>query len=351
MASEAGDVVPSTPISGAIPAPQPSVASIVQPPAAPTDAASRFRGASVEDLQLSPAVCVDLRTPLGSALRIAHDHDYSQLPVMDGRKPKGYLDVKEAVHRTGTGKLSAERNVSEAMTRFRGESAGGTFTVITPDTGLAELEAFLDSNPFAFVTDVDRQFVIGIATSEDLSRYIARRGLTPAPSRGAGDKSNADASMDVDGNQTPTGDQTSTREGDTVSVKGAQASASQEQPLSRRAEEERRKDRTLGEFLGMLDGYDPLIPDEVTEHYLSKVGFECDDQRLKRLLSLAAEKFVSDIATDAFQYARIRTNAGPGRQRAGASGARDRARTVLTMDDLSAALGEYGINAGRSFYH
>lgn len=42
----------------------------------------------------------------------------------------------------------------------------------------------------------------------------------------------------------------------------------------------------------------------------------------KRLLSLAAEKFVSDIATDAFQYARIRTNAGPGRQRAGASGAR-----------------------------
>lgn len=34
--------------------------------------------------------------------------------------------------------------------------------------------------------------------------------------------------------------------------------------------------------------------------------------RRKRLLSLAAEKFVSDIAADAFQYARIRTNAGPG---------------------------------------
>lgn len=51
-------------------------------------------------------------------------------------------------------------------------------------------------------------------------------------------------------------------------------------PLSRREEEEKRKDRTLAEFLQMLDGYRPLIPDEVTEHYLEKVGFECEDVRL-----------------------------------------------------------------------
>lgn len=156
------------------------------------------------------------------------------------------------------------------------------------------------------MTDVDRQFVIGIATSQDLSRYIARRGLTPAPSRGAADKSDADASMDVDGNQTPTRKGKDGAEANgAASIEAAGAGPSRSQPLSRRAEEERRKDRTLGEFLGMLDGYDPLvstgfnsclaegailtffwaaclpqIPDEVTEHYLSKVGFECDDQRL-----------------------------------------------------------------------
>ncbi|CCM02440.1 uncharacterized protein FIBRA_04539 [Fibroporia radiculosa] len=85
---------------------------------------------------------------------------------------------------------------------------------------------------------------------------------------------------------------------------------SQTQPSSRQAAEEARKDRTLTEFLLMLDEYEPLIPNEVTDYYLQRVGFECDDVRLKRLLSLAAQKFVSDIAADAYQHARIRANAG-----------------------------------------
>jgi hypothetical protein len=38
--------------------------------------------------------------------------------------------------------------------------------------------------------------------------------------------------------------------------------------------------------------------------------------RSKRLLSLAAQKFVSDIAADAYQHARIRTNTAGGRARA-----------------------------------
>ncbi|KAF8582788.1 transcription initiation factor IID, TAF10 subunit [Ramaria rubella] len=116
---------------------------------------------------------------------------------------------------------------------------------------------------------------------------------------------------------------------------------------TRHAEEQARKDRTLTEFMLMLDEYEPMIPNEVTDFYLQRVGFECEDVRLKRLLSLAAQKFVSDIAADAYQHARIRTNAAPGgRGRgAGTSSARDKTKTVLTMDDLSAALSEYGINS------
>ncbi|KAJ3927366.1 MAG: transcription initiation factor TFIID 23-30kDa subunit-domain-containing protein [Lentinula lateritia] len=126
---------------------------------------------------------------------------------------------------------------------------------------------------------------------------------------------------------------------------------------SRQAAEDARKDRTLAEFMLMLDDYEPLIPNEVTDYYLQKVGFECEDPRLKRLLSLAAQKFVSDIAADAFQHARIRTNAAGGRARAnqplygGPGSLKDRTRTTLTMDDLSAALQEYGINARKPDYY
>ncbi|KAH7890745.1 transcription initiation factor TFIID 23-30kDa subunit-domain-containing protein [Phlebopus sp. FC_14] len=126
------------------------------------------------------------------------------------------------------------------------------------------------------------------------------------------------------------------------------------QPQSRQAAEEARRDRTLAEFLVMLDDYEPLIPNEVTDYYLQRVGFECEDVRLKRLLALAAQKFVSDIAADAYQHARIRTNAAGGRARAPVAGpgaAKDKTRTTLTMDDLSAALAEYGINARKPEFY
>lgn len=133
------------------------------------------------------------------------------------------------------------------------------------------------------------------------------------------------------------------------------AAGNANQAHTRREEELARKDRTLAEFMLMLDEYEPLVPAEVTDHYLQQVGFECHDVRLKRLISLAAQKFIADIASDAFQHARIRTNAAPSRLKAtgfaGTSAKNDRTRTVLTMDDLSAALGEYGINAKKPDFY
>ncbi|ORZ15407.1 transcription initiation factor TFIID 23-30kDa subunit-domain-containing protein [Lobosporangium transversale] len=110
-------------------------------------------------------------------------------------------------------------------------------------------------------------------------------------------------------------------------------------------EELNRKDRTLAEFLPMMENYNPIIPDAVTDYYLSRTGFDCDDVRIKRLLALAAQKFISDIATDAFQYCKVRQQsqkrAAPGKEK----------KTVLTMEDLSDALGEYGINVKKPDYY
>ncbi|RPB09729.1 transcription initiation factor IID, TAF10 subunit [Morchella conica CCBAS932] len=104
-----------------------------------------------------------------------------------------------------------------------------------------------------------------------------------------------------------------------------------------------RKDRNLREFLGMMEEYAPIIPDAVTDYYLSLSGLSTADPRLKRLLALATQKFIADIATDAYQYSRIRQNSS------NASGVPG--RTVLTMEDLGSAVGEYGVNTRRPEFY
>lgn len=155
-----------------------------------------------------------------------------------------------------------------------------------------------------------------------------------------------------------------------------------------------RKDKTLKEVLDLLEGdYAPIIPDTVTDYYLAKNGFTSADVKIKRLLALAAQKFVLDIAQDAYEYSRIRNassvynSANPqvrakqllqGQQYAnqqqmtgagGASGSGEgsgdlqpqqhsasnagnqQGKIVLTMDDLNSALSEYGINASRPDFY
>lgn len=155
-----------------------------------------------------------------------------------------------------------------------------------------------------------------------------------------------------------------------------------------------RKDKTLQEVLEMMDGeFAPIIPDAVTDYYLAKNGFETSDVRIKRLLALATQKFVLDIAQDAYEYLRIRSSSSvynssnpqlrakqllQGQQfanqqlltGAAAAGSVDgesapqalqpstssagnlQGKIVLTMEDLSSALTEYGLNTARpDFYH
>ncbi|ORX60708.1 putative TAF10-TFIID and SAGA subunit [Hesseltinella vesiculosa] len=98
-----------------------------------------------------------------------------------------------------------------------------------------------------------------------------------------------------------------------------------------------KSEKTLAEFLIKMDEYSPIIPDAVTDYYLNRAGFDCDDVRVKRVLALAAQKYIADIATDAYQYCKVRQSGN--RSKVG----KER-KTTLTMEDLSAALTEYGIN-------
>ncbi|KVH90518.1 transcription initiation factor TFIID subunit 10 [Cynara cardunculus var. scolymus] len=103
----------------------------------------------------------------------------------------------------------------------------------------------------------------------------------------------------------------------------------------------------LTDFLASLIDYTPTIPDELVEHYLAKSGFQCPDVRLIRLVAVATQKFVSEVATEALQQCKARQ----------ATVVRDKKdkqqrdkRLIMNMDDLSKALQEYGVNAKHQEY-
>ncbi|KAJ3385606.1 Transcription initiation factor TFIID subunit 10 [Lobulomyces angularis] len=109
---------------------------------------------------------------------------------------------------------------------------------------------------------------------------------------------------------------------------------------------EGKKAKSLIELLALMDDYSPVIPDTVTDYYLAKSGFQCNDVRIKRLLGLATQKFISDIATDALQC-KSQTST---KDRTNSKNPRDQKRAVLTMEDLSSALAEHGVNSRKPEY-
>ncbi|KAF4535148.1 Transcription initiation factor TFIID [Lasiodiplodia theobromae] len=196
-----------------------------------------------------------------------------------------------------------------------------------------------------------------------------------------------------------------------------------------------KKDASLREFLSKMDDYAPIylqripqhsndtatanatlssvppspqIPDAVTNYYLTLAGLPPPPQtppHLARLLALATQKFIADIAADAYQYSRIRSSnttsnnpmgglggaagfgmmgaaggaaggagAAAGAAAAGSAGSKEggqkgvnlgvqrpgyggggqggsQGRTVLTMEDLGMAVGEYGVNVKRGEFY
>lgn len=76
---------------------------------------------------------------------------------------------------------------------------------------------------------------------------------------------------------------------------------------------------------------------------MNKSGLETDDIKLKRLLSLVTQKFVTDIASDALQYSKVRQSSQ--------SQKRKDKKLTLTVEDLSSACKEKGINIKRPSYN
>ena len=102
----------------------------------------------------------------------------------------------------------------------------------------------------------------------------------------------------------------------------------------------------ISDFLVQLEDYTPTIPDSVTAHYLATAGLETTDPRILRLVSLAAQKFVSDVASDALANCKMRQS-----NTATTNMNKKEKKYALTTEDLSLALDDQGVNVRKPPYY
>lgn len=157
-------------------------------PAAPSLAftsnwSSRYRGATVQDLDPPAALSLNPSDTISLALLSAYEHDYTHLTIVDAdtRALLGYISMPRLQALLDDRRVKPEDPLSAAMTRFRRRAR--TYRVITMETSLEHLENFfragVSDGPwvqhFAVITDENRRFVLGVATIQDLEEFVKRR--------------------------------------------------------------------------------------------------------------------------------------------------------------------------------
>ncbi|XDG07041.1 hypothetical protein ABKA04_006656 [Annulohypoxylon sp. FPYF3050] len=142
---------------------------------------SRYRGATVQDLEPPSALSLNPTDPISLALLSAFERDYTHLTIIDAstRALLGYIAIPALQAQLDSGRVQPTDPLSKAMARF--ERKGKKYRVITMATPLEELEEFFEGGgvgqkqEFAVVTDEDRRFVLGVATRADLEEFVKRR--------------------------------------------------------------------------------------------------------------------------------------------------------------------------------
>lgn len=157
-----------------------------------------YRGATVEDLDIKPAISITPRTLVYEALEISFENEFTYLPVVHEQNKKllGILNVgllrtnqeqiqKSSVepiamnymtwfHQGARQKYKEQRESTLELksSRIFKPNGGKSYVVITPMTPLEDLASFFNSGQyFAIITNHDGIIVYGVATPEDLIKY------------------------------------------------------------------------------------------------------------------------------------------------------------------------------------
>jgi len=144
--------------------------------------ATKYRGATVEDLDPPSALSCNPSDPISHVLLTAFERDYTHLTVVsqETRALIGYVSIPRLRELLERAAVRESDEVAKAMIKFRRK--GNVYKVIRMDTTLEELDQFFEGGAdgkskqdFAVVTDASRRFVLGVATLEDLVEFAKRR--------------------------------------------------------------------------------------------------------------------------------------------------------------------------------
>ena len=102
---------------------------------------------------------------------------------------------------------------------------------------------------------------------------------------------------------------------------------------------------TFLSLMESLEGYTPTVPNALTAHILRSAGLSSPDTRIVSLVSLAAQKFISDLASDALAHCKMRQSGNNHMKKVN----KDR-KYVMTSEDLAVALNEKGVAAKKPPY-
>ena len=100
------------------------------------------------------------------------------------------------------------------------------------------------------------------------------------------------------------------------------------------------------DLLERVEDYSSVIPDSVTNSILQGVGVDNQTPEVTRLISLAAQKFISDISYEALQHCKMR---GGGKEQKSKSSGRDR-KYAMSSEDVVVALSDQGLTVKKPPY-
>lgn len=158
-----------------------------------------YKGATIEDLDIRPAISVNPSTTLKKAFQVSFEHEFSYLPVIHetNKRLLGVLNLQKLNHaevlKNGDAEFAKDHMLwfsNKAKERyelgkpalatttplnskiFKPRPAGKGYFVLTPMSPLEDLSSFFNSgNYFAIITNGEGNLVYGVVTPEDLTKY------------------------------------------------------------------------------------------------------------------------------------------------------------------------------------